>query len=190
MQSKAKAVSVTGILAALSLMLFMYPHFVVIPAFPMFKMDFADLPALLASTVISPFAGVCVVIIRNVIHLFLAETMGVGELSNFVISSCYVFTAGILLPVTTNKTKGLYGKTIGYMAAATVVQVAVAVAMNYFVVIRLYEILMGFDLDSVGGIKNYIIMGVIPFNAIKAVINSGIFVVVYNALVPKIRRYI
>lgn len=190
MQSKAKAVSITGILAALSAILFVYPHFVVLPGFPMFKMDFADIPALLAASVVSPFWGVIVILIRNSVHLFMTDTLGIGELSNFIISSGYVFVAGYIIRFAKTQTASLR-RTIGAMTVATIVAVAVSALSNYFLIIRLYEMFVNPEIMSfVGGVKNYIIAGVLPFNAIKAGLNSIIFVTIYKALIPKIRRYL
>ena len=190
MQSKSRVVSVTGILAALSAILFVYPHFVVLPGFPMFKMDFADIPALLASCVVSPFSGVVVVLIRNLVHLFVTDTMGIGELSNFIISASYVLAAGFVINPARCKSASVK-KLIFASVAASVVAVIVSALSNYFIIIRLYETFVNPEIMSfVGGAKNYIVAGVLPFNAIKSVINSVMFVTIYKALVPKIKRFI
>jgi len=190
MQSRAKAVSITGILASLSAILYVYPHFVVLPGFPMFKMDFADIPALLAASVVSPVSGVIVVLIRDAVHLFMTDTLGIGELSNFIISSVYVLSAGYIMRFA-KTTVATLKRTIGAMVAATVLAVIVSALSNYFLIIRLYEMFVNPEIMSfVGGVRNYIVAGVLPFNAIKAGLNSLIFVTVYKALVPKIRQYL
>ena len=185
MQNKSRAISITGILAALSAILYIYPHFVVLPGFTMFKMDFADIPALLASTIISPAFGVIVVLIRDALHLFVSDTLGIGELSNFIISSSYVLVAGLII------NKASLKRLIVGVVAATVVAVAVSVASNYFIIIGLYEKFVNPEIMTfVGGVKNYIVAGVFPFNIIKQSINSVIFVIVFKALIPKIKQYI
>lgn len=191
MQNKSRSVSVTGILAALSAILYIYPHFAVLPGFTMFKMDFADLPALLASTIISPLSGVLVVLIRDALHLFVTDTLGIGELSNFIISSSYVLVAGLIIRKTDKNISASTGRLLAGMIAAAVVAVVVSVASNFYIIIGLYEKFVNPEIMSfVGGAKNYIVAGVFPFNVIKAGINSAIFVIVYKALIPKIRRYI
>ena len=189
MQNKARSVSITGILAALSAILFVYPHFVVLPGFPMFKMDFADIPALLAGTVVSPLSGVVVVLIRNAVHLFMTDTLGIGELSNFIVSASYVVFASYIIKRA--KTSVSLGRLTAAMTAATAAAVLVSALSNYFLIIRLYEMFVNPEIMSfVGGVKNYIIAGVLPFNAVKAALNSVIFIMVYKSLVPKLRRYI
>ena len=185
--SKAKKVSITGILAALSAILYVYPHFVVLPGFTMFKMDFADIPALLAATVVSPLSGVLVVFIRDAVHLFMSDTLGIGELSNFIISASFVTVTGLVIKASKNEIASVK-RTITAMVLASVCTVAISVLSNYFLIIKLYEIFVNPEIMSfVGGVKNYIVAGVLPFNAIKAGINSVIFVTIYKALIPKIR---
>ena len=185
--SKAKKVSITGILAALSAILYVYPHFVVLPGFTRFKMDFADIPALLAATVVSPLSGVLVVFIRDAVHLFMSDTLGIGELSNFIISASFVTVTGLIIKASKNEIASVK-RTITAMVLASVCTVAISVLSNYFLIIKLYEIFVNPEIMSfVGGVKNYIVAGVLPFNAIKAGINSVIFVTIYKALIPKIR---
>ena len=69
MNKQAKKIALTGILASLSFILYIFPHFPIMPP-PfnnVFKLDFADLPALIVSTVVSPILGVAVVFIRNIL---------------------------------------------------------------------------------------------------------------------------
>ena len=57
-----------------------------IPIMPAFiKLDFSDLPELLAAFAYGPLAGVAVAAIKNLIHLPLSSSMYVGELSNFLL---------------------------------------------------------------------------------------------------------
>ena len=62
----------------------MYLEFSV-PVVPSFlKYDFSDLPALIAAFGVGPLAGVAVELIKNLIHLPMTATGGVGELANFI----------------------------------------------------------------------------------------------------------
>ena len=59
-----------------------------IPIMPAFiKLDFSDLPELLAAFAYGPLAGVAVAAIKNLIHLPLSSSMYVGELSNFLLGA-------------------------------------------------------------------------------------------------------
>ena len=182
MQNKSKLVSMTGILAAMSTILYVYPTFPIIPAFPWLKIDFADIPALFASILVNPILGGVVVLIRNTIHLLMSSTGMVGELSNFIISASFIMFAGILSKgLSRNKELSVF-KVIITMICAIVVQVTVAALCNNYIMIPLYGIQ--------GDPKEYIMMGVIPFNLIKTAMSSTIFTLIYVSLVPKIRRFI
>lgn len=182
MQNKSKLVSITGILTAMSTILYVYPTFPIIPAFPWLKIDFADVPALFASVLINPLIGGIVVLIRNTIHLLISSTGMVGELSNFIISAIYVMFAGMMAKLL-SKTKLLpLVKLVVSMLAAMAVQVIVATLCNKYIMIPLYGIQ--------GDPAEYILMGVVPFNLIKTAMSSVIFILIYKALVPKIKQYI
>ena len=94
-RSYVRRLVVTAVLSALSAAL-MYLEFSV-PVVPSFlKYDFSDLPALIAAFGVGPLAGVAVELIKNLIHLPMTATGGVGELANFIIGVCYVLPAGLI----------------------------------------------------------------------------------------------
>ena len=180
--TKSKLVSVTGILTAMSTILYVYPTFPIIPAFIWLRIDFADVPALLTSVLINPWIGGIVVLIRNSIHLIVSSTGMVGELSNFMISVSYVIFAGCMSRAVTKSKDIPILRLIGIMLAAMGVQLIVAVLCNEFIMIPLYGIQ--------GDPADYIMMGVVPFNLIKTALSSTIFILIYKGLIPKIKRYI
>ena len=63
---------------------------------PFIKMDLSDLPALLGAFAMGPVSGVMICLIKNLMHLFLSSTGGVGELSNFILGACFVLPAGLI----------------------------------------------------------------------------------------------
>lgn len=193
MRSSAKKVAIVGILAALSVILMNIWHFPIMPPpfTKMFKLDFADIPALIAASVVSPACGIFVVLIRNLVHLLRSDTLGIGELSNFILGSVFSCFTGFFI----RKCKEGFAsiktyKLITVMFFAIIVEIITAVLSNYFIVLPLYAKHMNFDVAAMGGMKEFIVSGVLPFNAIKAGINSIIFVTLYKALVPKIKQYL
>ena len=70
----------------------------IIPSF--IKFDFSELPALITAFSLGPWWGVAVCLIKNVLHLFIGSTAGVGELSNFVLGAVFVFVAGVVYKFT------------------------------------------------------------------------------------------
>ena len=182
MNLNTKRITLVGILAAMSAILYIFPTFPILPAFSWLEIDFADIPALLVSVLVHPVVGAAVVLIRNIIHLPVSSTGMVGELSNFLISACFVFFAGVLFRVFSKGKTASFKHVALSMPIAIVLQVIAAVLCNKYIMLRVFPI--------PAGASEYILMGVVPFNIIKTVISSALFLVVYKALIPKIKRYI
>ena len=92
----ARELAVTAMLSAVAfvLMFLDFPIPFLIPNFV--KMDFSELPALLAAFSLGPVYGVMVCLVKNIIHLAITTTAGAGELCNFMLGACFVFPAGLL----------------------------------------------------------------------------------------------
>ena len=69
MKLNTKIIVYIGLLAAIATVLMFFPHFPVLSAVPFLKVDFADVPALLASVTISPIFGIVIEFIKNLFHL-------------------------------------------------------------------------------------------------------------------------
>ena len=81
--SKSRYIAYTAIFAALSAALMALSFSV--PFMPSFiKLDFSEVPALIASFSMGPVSGVLVCLIKNLINVTMTTTSGVGELSNFM----------------------------------------------------------------------------------------------------------
>ncbi len=176
-----------SILAAMSFVLFMFPKFPLLAAFPWLDLDLSDVPALLASITVSPITGLAVVFIKNIIHLAVTSTAMVGELSNFLINGSFVFAAGIVYKYMFKGNKKI-GTIIISVLCAVVVQLVVAVVVNYYIMIPMYSAFVNFD--ELGGAKYYIIAGVIPFNFVKDILASFVFVTIYKLIFMKKRHII
>lgn len=180
MKTNTKFISYIGILAALSFVLMIFPKIPgIIPAAPWLDIDFSDVPALLASVTISPLAAVLIVALKNILHLAVSSTGGVGEISNFICGAALAFTAGIFakhaMKKTLNKKKLLVA-----LPVASVAQIIAAIAGNYFLMIPLYGI------EAAAG--EYILGAVLPFNIIKDVLVCVVFYAIYVLLYPKIQK--
>ena len=90
-----------------------------VPVMPSFiKMDFSELPALLASFAYGPLAGAAVCLIKNVLHLFVGHTGGVGELSNFLLGCLYAIPAGLIYRRIRTRKGALIGSLTGCVTSA------------------------------------------------------------------------
>ncbi len=189
-KSAIRKIAVTAILAAMSSVL-MFINFS-IPIMPSFiKVDFSELPALIASFTMGPWYGVLVCLVKNLVNLFQTSTGGVGELSNFIIGSAFVFTAGIIYKHKKNRTGALIGATVGAALMAVI-----GLFSNYYIV---YPIYMNFmPLEAIVGMYKAIYPGVkdlfhalvifnIPFTFLKGMANTAITFLIYKKISPIIK---
>ena len=182
--------SVTAILAALSSAL-MFVSFSV-PLMPNFiKLDFSELPALIASFSLGPIYGVCVVLVKNLVNVFFSTTGGVGELSNFIIGAVFVFTAGRIYKKKKRRSYALLGAVVGSFLMA-----GIGLISNYYVVYPIYqnfmplEAIMGLYQAIYPGVKNLwqaLIVFNVPFTFIKGMLNTLIAFVIYKKISPIIK---
>lgn len=178
-----RTLAVTGMLSALAFAL-MYLEFPVPLMPPFIKMDLSDLPALIAAYCFGPLWGVCVCLIKNIIHLFFSSTGGVGELANFLLGALFVIPAGLVYKV--NKSRK--GALIGAIAGAVIMALGSLVTNNFIVYPVYYNfmpkeaILAAYQaiLPSVKTIPQCLLVFNVPFTFVKAMISVIIVFPFYN----------
>lgn len=94
--SSVRYLTVTAMLSAVAfiLMFLDFPLPMLIPSF--IQLDLSELPALIGSFAMGPACGVLVCLIKNLLHLTISSTGGVGELSNFILGVSFVLPAGLI----------------------------------------------------------------------------------------------
>lgn len=99
-KDNVRYIAVTGVLSAIAflLMLIEIPVPMLIPSFV--KFDFSDLPALIGAFAMGPVCGILIELIKNLLHVFISGSFGVGELCNFMLGAVFAGVAG-----------AVYGKT-------------------------------------------------------------------------------
>lgn len=170
------------------LMLLEFPLPFIIPAF--IKFDFSELPALITAFALNPLCGVAVCLIKNLLHLFVTSSAGVGELSNFVLGSVFVLVAGYIYRFNKTKSGALIGAVAGSLAMAVI-----SIASNYYVVYPAYTVIYGMPMEAIIGmykailpfsdtlIKDLVIFN-LPFTFIKGVADSAICFLLYKKISP------
>lgn len=160
-----------------------------VPFMPSFiKMDLSELPALIGSFAYGPIAGVVICLIKNLIHLTISSTGGVGELSNFLLGASFVLVAGFIYKW--KKTRK--GALIGSIAGALVMAVF-SVFSNYFLVYPIYYNFMPKDailaayqviFSGVDNILECLIVFNAPFTFVKGIFSVIITFLIYKRLSP------
>ena len=134
--------------------------------------EFSDIPAIIISFAEGPLAGLCVELIKNLIHLFITGTGGVGELANFLINGAFVFTLGLIYK--RNKTKK---NAFVALLVATVVLVIFAFFVNLYIMLPLYAYTKEMPFADKLNITANVIT---PFNLVKGLILSAITMLIYK----------
>lgn len=191
--NKTKSISLNnvvkiGILSALAfiLMFFQLP----IPIAPPFmKVDLADVPALVGGFAMGPWAGVAIQLVKNILNLTKTQTVGVGELSNFIVGATFVFVSASIYKNKKNKKTAIFALFCGVIAMT-----AIATLSNAFVVFPAYGKAMGIDLNAFAGqvpgnplVKSYVslmLLSIAPFNIVKGTAAAFVTDLIYKRVSP------
>ena len=194
-KSLTTKLAVTGMLTALAIVLqyIEFPVPMLVP--PFLKMDFSDLPELIAAFVIGPVWGVAVCFLKNLIHIPFGSTGGVGELSNFLLGAVFALTAGLIYQRNKTKKTALLACGLGSLAMAVF-----SFPINYFIVYPVYSNLwfggnMGLIVDMYklilpfsDSLEKCLVIFNVPFTLVKAIIVSVITMLIYKPLSRLVTR--
>lgn len=189
-RKRTRWVAKAGILSAAAVAL-MYLE-MSLPLMPVFlKFDFSEVVVLTAAFSMGPWTGILVELIKNLLHLPVTHTGGVGELANFVIGSAFVGTAGYIYQRAKTRKQAFIG-----MATGTIVMTVLASLINYFIMIPFYISVMGLPMEVivnmvhetgnrlVHDLKSLILFVFVPFNLFKGLVVSWIVAIIYKRISP------
>ena len=180
----------TGLLTALAGVLMSFEFS--IPFFPPFyKIDFSDVPSVIALFTMGPLSGLFVEIAKLVIKLITVGTnsMYVGEVSNMLGALLFIFPLWFLFKKT--------GKTDKGIAIALITSVIIRTAWmcfcNAFITLPMYAAAMGLSINDVvvmvssvnpmiKDLPTFIILATIPFNLIKLCLVYALSFVLFSRL--------
>lgn len=182
--------TVAAVLAAGSFILafFEFP----IPFSPTFaRMDLSDLPALVGAFAYGPLMGVLIELIKNLLQLPTTSTGAVGELANFLVGSSFVGIAGLLYRHHRTRKAACLS-----CLAASVGMGIVAAAVNYFLLLPIFEEFMPLE-QLIASFRQYIpfiqtkldivLFNALPFNLLKGLGISFVTRSIYQRLEPILR---
>ena len=167
---------VIALMGAISLILF-FISFPLPMLPPYLKVDFSDIPAIIAGIIFSPLAGILVILVKNGLYFVLSgATDPIGVAANFVAGSLFITPVAIMYHKMKNIKGIIYGLVIG-----TVVMAVTMGILNYLVILPAYAMFVGMEMNET--IKwTTVIAGILPFNFIKGIIVSLLFVPVFFKL--------
>lgn len=143
---------------------------------PYLTLDFSDVPTLLATFLLSPIAGIIVALIKNILNFLFNIGDPVGPVATFLAGVSFLLSSYYVYRKRKNNRSLIYGLITG-----TIVMTIVLSILNYFVLLPLYGMIFNLG-DVLNNVKIVIVSGVIPFNLIKGIIISIIFVLLFRRL--------
>lgn len=187
-KANVRYITVTAMLTAIAFIL-MFLDFSIPMLIPSFiKMDLSELPALIGAFAMGPACGVSICLLKNLLHLTITTTGGVGELSNFILGAAFVLPAGIIYKHRKTRKNAFIGSVLG-----AVMMGIVSVISNYFFVYPVYyhfmpeeTILAAYQviLPEMKNILQCLICFNMPFTIVKGLFSVGITFLIYKHISP------
>ena len=190
-----KFIARTGLFAAMSIILYLVPGLKFsVPFFPSFlEFHFDEVPALIAGFAYGPLSGFFVILVKTLVKLPMTNTMGVGELADFIYSAAFIIPAAIIY----KKKRSIKGALVGLLIA-TAIQILVSSFVTSFLILDFYIFMMGWpkvvilnmckaanpNVTSLGW--TFLFFVTVPFNAMK----DAIIVIITFLLYKRLHRVI
>ena len=186
-----RAMARIGVFAAISTILYVVPglKFSIPGLFPSFlELHFDEIPALIAGFAFGPFSAFGIILIKTLIKIPLsgANTMYIGEISDFIYSLALVLPAAIIYKHHRKFKFSALGLGIGFIS-----QIIVSLLVNVYIMIPAYmalfhmneQALLGMMPPFIKDVKwSYGLIGVLPFNVIKNTAVIGVTLLIYKPL--------
>lgn len=168
----AMLAAVAGVLMSLEFSVPMMP--------PFYKVDFSDVPSVIAVFLMGPVSAICVEVIKLLIKLITVgtNTMYVGELANLIAAFLFVWPLWFLYQKLGANRKAA----VEALLLSIVIRTACACFINANITLPLYAKAMSLPLDEVirmvasvnpaiRDLNGFIILATIPFNVLKVGLN-------------------
>ena len=187
---RTKDMTKVGMLSVIAFILMYFQLPITFVAPPFMKLDISDLPVLMGAFTMGPVFGIIIAALKNIMHIIFKGTMtaGIGELSNFLISSTFAFVSAYFYRKHRTYKGAILSLTLGVLAMTFL-----AMLSNYFVVFPLYAKVMPMDAiiamgsaitPRITGLFSMMIYSVLPFNLIKGFTTSAVMMLVYKKISP------
>ncbi|MGK9043697.1 ECF transporter S component [Mammaliicoccus vitulinus] len=178
--NKTKRLLTVSMLIAISFIL-MFLKFPLPFLPPYLTMDFSDVPVLVATFAFGPVSGILVALFKNVLNFLIVSHEPIGNTANFLASVCLIIPTYYFYRIKKSKLFMGYGLITG-----TIIMTVFMSLMNYFVLLPLYGQIMNLA-DLAHNLKMIVSAGIIPFNLIKGIVISVIYLIIFDKLKTIIR---
>lgn len=184
-------ITYTALFSAMAavLMLLEFPLTFLAPEF--YKLDFSELPVMIATFYLGPVAGVTSELIKIALKLLIrgTSTAFVGDFANFVVGCAFVLPASMIYHARPGKkTAG-----IGLIAGALIMTVFGSAFNGLYLIPKFAQMFGGMDgIISMGSAVNghinsvwtLVFFSVVPFNLIKGIVVALLTFLLYKRISP------
>lgn len=174
-----------SVFAGLSYVL-MFLSVPIIPIVPYMRLDLADMPILLGTVLFGPVGGMTIAGLKALLYWVttgadMINFIGVGS---SLVSSLVLIWAYYLADRLFSFTKGW--KKAGLVILTMAIALTIIMSLtNWLGVIPLYMNLIGMKLGF--PLATVILSGVVPFNFIKGIVVGGVFYLIKNSFLPRLK---
>lgn len=185
MKTRTQKLARTAMFAAVAAVL-MFLEFPLPFVPPFLKFDFSDVAVLVCALTLGPLPGLAAAFIKDVVHLSLTSSGGVGELADFLISGLFCVAASLVY-----RTKRSTATALGGCAAGVAAMTVAAVVLNKFLLLPFYSKMMPLDAifslcakvnPFIVSVNTYLLYAVTPFNLFKGITVSVLALIVSRRL--------
>lgn len=158
-----------------------------VPFMPSFlKLDFSEVPALIAAYSLGPVSGIIVCLIKNLINMTASTTGCVGELSNFLLGCMFVVPAGLIYKYKRNRIGALIGAVVG-----AVIMGLGSLITNYYIVYPVYYNFLPYEAilgmyqalyPKVNDLWDCLLVFNLPFTVMKGLLCAVITFLIYKPI--------
>ena len=172
MNGKVRKLAIMAMLVAISVVLVSVIHVPIFPVVSFLEYDPADVPILIGAFAYGPVAGIVLTVITSVIQgLTVSAGSGLyGIIMHIIATSVLVLVASGIYRVKHTKVGAIVGLLLGSIAMGLIMMPANHFITPYF---------SGWPVEAVDAL---LLPGILPFNLLKAGINSVITFLVYKTV--------
>ncbi len=189
-----------AVLTAVAFVLYAFCKFNLPFMFPSFlEMQISELPALLAGFSMGPLSGCLVVVLKCLLKFPLTSTAYVGEATDMLLGVAFVLPASLIYHLrrdASSHKSGIIRAIVG-LAVGSVAIAAMAVLVNRYISVPFYvKLYFGGTFEAILNVVRpiypkvtvdnfytyYLLLGVLPFNLLRAIIVSALTFLLYKRL--------
>ena len=148
-----------------------------IPAVVFLKYEPKDVIIVMGGLILGPLASLIIAFVTALLEMVtISETGLIGCVMNFLSSACYACTAALVY-----KHRRTLAGAVGGLALGSVAMVTVMLLWNWLIT----PLYMGVSREAVVGM---LVPVFLPFNAVKALLNSALVLCLYKPLITALRK--